>query len=98
MKQVDGSRIQIALSATIYADRGYIEGAIIDITERKRKEEALRESEERFRSLTTLSPAGIYQTTVNGDCIYANEAWLKMAGMSLNEALDKGWINGLQPG
>lgn len=95
MKRVDGSRIQIALSATIYADRGCIEGAIIDITERKRKEEALRESEERFRSLTTLSPAGIYQTTVNGDCTYANEAWLKMAGMSLNEALGKGWINGL---
>ena len=97
MNRIDGSRIQIALSATIYPDRGYIEGAIIDITERKQKAEALRESEERFRSLTTLSPAGIYQTNVNGDCTYANEAWLRMAGMSLNEVLGKGWINGLHP-
>ena len=93
----DGSLIRIALSARIYPDRDYIEGIIIDITESKRKEEALRESEERFRSLTTLSPAGIYQTTANGDCTYANEAWLRMAGMSLNEALGKGWINGLHP-
>ena len=97
VKRLDGSHIQIALSATIYPDQGYIEGVIIDITERKRKEEALRESEERFRSLTTLSPAGIYQTDANGDCTYANEAWLKMAGMSLNGALGKGWINGLHP-
>jgi PAS domain S-box-containing protein len=38
MKRCDGSCIHIALSATIYPGRGYIDGTIIDITERKQAE------------------------------------------------------------
>jgi PAS domain S-box-containing protein len=51
MKRRDGSHIQIALSATIYPELGYLEGVIVDITNLKRTEKALRESEEKYKTL-----------------------------------------------
>ncbi len=58
---------------------------------------ALQESEVRFRQLTALSPGGVYQTDPNGDCVYVNDAWLRMAGMSFEQAMGKGWINAVHP-
>lgn len=66
-----------------------------DITERKRAEVALADSEKRFRTLTNLSPGGIYQTDRDGNCVYANESWLLMAGMTLDEAKGMGWVKGV---
>jgi PAS domain S-box-containing protein len=63
--------------------------------QRKRAERQLRTSEQRFRTLAQLAPVGIYITDRNGDCIYANECWLDMAGLSLEEALGNGWVKGL---
>lgn len=68
-----------------------------DITERKRAEEALLQSEDRFRTLTNVAPVGIYLTDGAGKCMYANERWLEMAGLTLDEALGDGWIRGLHP-
>ena len=72
-------------------------GSVSDITERKRAEEALRESDTLFRTLAALAPVGIYLTNPAGDCLYANPAWCKMAGLSLEEALGRGWVKGLHP-
>jgi len=68
-----------------------------DISERRKTETVLKESEEKFQQLVNLSPGGIYQTDTQGDCVYANEKWLKMAGLSFNEAKGQGWINGIHP-
>ncbi len=68
-----------------------------DITERKLAADALLESEERFRTLTTLSPVGIYLTSPEGLCQYANPCWCAMAGLSMEEALGEGWKRGLHP-
>ena len=68
-----------------------------DITERKRVEEALRESEERFRSLTTSAPIGIFLTDVQGRCTYANPCLLGIAGLTLEESLGHGWSEVIHP-
>jgi PAS domain S-box-containing protein len=73
------------------------DGLIQDITERKQVEEALRESDEQFRTLASLAPVGIYLADLEGNCLYANPAWCRMAGMSLEAALGPGWLTGLHP-
>ena len=62
-------------------------GVYDDITERRRAEEALRESEERYRSLFEQSPIGIYRTTPDGRILLANPALLTMLGYGSFEEL-----------
>ncbi|MFO7535865.1 MAG: PAS domain-containing protein [Kiritimatiellia bacterium] len=66
-------------------------------TGRVRAEESLRESEAKFHILTDLAPVGICLTTPDGSCEYANPCWSEMAGLSLEEALGDGWVQGLHP-
>jgi diguanylate cyclase (GGDEF)-like protein/PAS domain S-box-containing protein len=58
-----------------------------DITERKRVEQALRESEERYRSLFDGVPVGLYRTTPDGRMLDANAALVQILGFPSREAL-----------
>jgi PAS domain S-box-containing protein len=66
-----------------------LRGFMIDITERKLAEEALRRSEEQYRILIENSPIGIYRTTAGADGSYlaANPALLRMLGIDSFEEL-----------
>lgn len=72
-------------------------GNMRDITDGKKTEYLLKTSEEKFRKYIESSPVGIYITNKNGDCTYANKYWLEMAGIKLEQALGKGWIDALHP-
>jgi PAS domain S-box-containing protein len=58
--------------------RPYILGTGVDITERKWAEEALQESEKKYRNLVNNALVGIYKTNLKGDLLYVNEALSKM--------------------
>jgi PAS domain S-box-containing protein len=62
-------------------------GVITDFTERKRAEEALRQSEERLRTLFENATVGIYRTTPAGRIEMANTALVRMMGYESFEAL-----------
>ncbi len=64
---------------------------------RLQAEEALQISEKRFRTLSEMAPVGVYMTDEKGNCIYANQYWLDVAGLSLDEALGRGWLRGVHP-
>jgi PAS domain S-box-containing protein len=80
----DGSSVDVLVSISpIYDERGKVVSAsaiIRNITERKRAEQALRESEERFRSLFENATVGIYRTTPQGRVVMANPALISMLG------------------
>jgi diguanylate cyclase (GGDEF)-like protein/PAS domain S-box-containing protein len=62
-----------------------VQGFARNVTERIRAEEALRESEERYRSLFQESRDAVYMTTVDGRIISANQAFREMFGLAGDE-------------
>ena len=68
-----------------------------DITERKRAEDALRESESEFRSLAEAMPQIVWVTRPDGWNIFFNKQWMDYTGMTLEESCGHGWIKPFHP-
>ncbi len=76
------------LRVSVYSPRyRQFAGLFDDISDRKNAEKALRESEERFRSVYENSTIGIYRTTPDGQILLANPTLVKMLGYSSFEEL-----------
>ena len=56
-----------------------------------------RKTEARYQTLTEASPVGIFYADAVGDCLYVNERWCQISGITCNEALGKGWLQGIHP-
>jgi diguanylate cyclase (GGDEF)-like protein/PAS domain S-box-containing protein len=68
-----------------------------DIGRHKLVEQALEESERHYRTLAEVAPVGIFHTEPDGDCLYVNNRWCEITGLSGKEALGKGWLEALHP-
>jgi len=58
---------------------------------------AFNESEKKYRTLTAVAPVGIFYADVNGGCLYTNEKWTEITGVSEKEAKGEGWVKGVHP-
>jgi|HubBroStandDraft_1064217.scaffolds.fasta_scaffold00952_13 two-component system cell cycle sensor histidine kinase/response regulator CckA len=68
-----------------------------DITERVRAEEALKESERRFRGMADTAPVFIWISDAEGRCKFVNKGWLDFTGRTLEQELGSGWAEGFHP-
>jgi PAS domain S-box-containing protein len=66
-----------------------IGGTAFDITEQRQMENALRDSEERYRALVNQATAGIVRKDSNGKLIFVNDAFCEMLGYSAAELQEK---------
>lgn len=74
-----------------------VDGVALDISDRKLAEAALRDSEYRYYTLAKMSPVGIFRSDAQGQCIYVNDRWCELAGMSWEESFGEGWVKALHP-
>jgi PAS domain S-box-containing protein len=81
-------------------DEGVVNGwvaSVIDITEAKRINLALRESEERFRLVANSAPTMIWMAGTDKLCTYFNRGWLNFTGRPIEAELGNGWAEGVHP-
>jgi PAS domain S-box-containing protein len=68
-----------------------------DITERKRTEQALRESEHRFRVMSDSAPVMMWMANPEKACTDFNRGWLEFTGRTIWQELGDGWTEGVHP-
>lgn len=94
----DGTLFDVEVRAQFQpVDTGRVVCFLRDITGSKKAQAELLARERQFSLMAQLSPVGIYMTTPQGECIYVNDFWCEMAGLTHEEALGQGWIKGLHP-
>jgi PAS domain S-box-containing protein len=79
---------------------GEITGVVLiaaDITERKNQEEALRRSEERYRSLVQAGAQVVWVTTPTGKIAEDSPEWRWITGQTVDEYLGSGWLDAIHP-
>ena len=60
-------------------------------------ERAVQLSETRYKTLTNISPVGIFMTKANGKTIFVNPKWCEISGMKYEDALGDGWLKSVHP-
>ncbi|HEX2535881.1 MAG TPA: PAS domain-containing protein [Chitinophagaceae bacterium] len=95
-------------SYAIVFDRGYalhdsegrpyrMVGSMQDITARKQTEEALKESEARFRQLANSLPIVVWTATPEGSIDFISTQWEELYGNPVAESLGSGWSRFIHP-
>jgi PAS domain S-box-containing protein len=95
----DGSTFPIYLSVGVVPveDTFRFTAIILDISPQKRVEQALQESEARYRSVVDNVKEVIFQTDVNGCWTFLNPAWAEITGYAIDASLGKPLLDFVHP-
>jgi PAS domain S-box-containing protein len=95
-----GERLIEDCASPIRSRDSRVRGAILvfrDVTESRRAENALRESEERFRRMADTAPVMIWTSGRDKRSDWFNRPWLDFVGKPLDEEVGEGWKRNVHP-
>ncbi len=96
----NGSIRDVLISSSVYREDGrfvHTRCFTLDVTDRKRVEEAMRESEQRFRVMADAAPVLIWLSGPDRKFNWFNKTWLEFIGWSMNDAIGGGWAAQIHP-
>ncbi|EEF58010.1 PAS domain S-box protein [Pedosphaera parvula] len=97
----DGAIRRVDITITILRDADSqpvrVLSSLIDVTERKQAEEALRLSEQQYRTFTETVPAIVFTGGAERACDYLNQRWTDYTGLTIEQSLGDGWRSALHP-
>lgn len=96
----DGRRNYLSIKSPvegIVEDGPVLVGVTADVTEMRQAEAALRESEQRFRTLAETVPEVVWFATPEGSLEYFNSRWQEYTGQSAADGLGEGWAAVIHP-
>ena len=82
------------------SDRDRVEGVVVtfvDITERRRQEEAVRRTADEFQALVTASAQAVWTTDARGQVVEDSPSWRAFTGQTTAEWLGEGWADAVHP-
>ncbi|HWI13244.1 MAG TPA: PAS domain S-box protein, partial [Burkholderiales bacterium] len=93
--RLDGVVIDAEMEMALYETAGgerAVQILVRDVTERKRVDAALRDSEAKLRRTVEDAPALIRIADANGDATYWNGQWHRHSGLALEQGLGQRWL------
>jgi PAS domain S-box-containing protein len=87
-------------SSPIKDERGNAAGVVLvfrDITRRRIAEQALRETEDRFRTMADSAPVMLWLSDSGGLRTFVNQRWLEFTGRKIEEETGYGWADNVHP-
>ncbi len=97
----DSAKEAVNLGAFAYVEKPVDPAELVRLVHRaagKWMKQALRKSQERYRTLAEMSPVGIFHADAEGRYLYVNQRWCEIAGLDVEQARDTGWQQSLHPG
>jgi PAS domain S-box-containing protein len=94
----DGTRVPVLIGCAIIGEQQRDAIAfVLDVSELKRTQSALMESEKRFRHVTDTAPMMVWMSGTDKLCNYFNKQWLDFTGRTMEQELGNGWTERLHP-
>ncbi|HWQ90863.1 MAG TPA: chemotaxis protein CheB [Clostridia bacterium] len=99
LRTKSGGLRQVELICNVYHEdeKEIMQWNVRDLTARQEAQEALRQSEERYRALAEHVPQLIWTSTPEGQFDYLNQQWANYTGVAAASHLGRGWLEAVHP-